>query len=650
MTKKRRQATPDGLPKVLRTCYEQLPYRTRGVSVNMNTPSLYEKVCFLLSCFYRSIRLARARGQTAPQMLLRAARGMKNGPKPFVRRVVAFSIQPDLKEPADTSHYERWLRTQATLFAATPSGPRLSVVMPTLNTPERFLREAIASVQAQTYLNWELCIVDDASESPHVRELLKKFAREDPRILFSVRSSRGGISEATNQAIRLASGDYLAFLDHDDVLAKDALSAVTAKILETNADIVYTDHDYLGEDGRHRNPFFKPGWSPDLFLAQMYLGHLVVVRRSLLWRAGFLRPECDGSQDYDLVLRCVRAGARVEHVPGVLYHWRQHSGSTAGNHDSKPYAHEAGKRAIQDHLDSAHAGARVEDGRDLFCYDVRYPLPNPAPMASVIIPTRDRIDLLSACVQSILQNTAYERYEIVIVDNQSVEPRTHAWLEQEVRRDARMRVVRAAIPFNWSRLNNLGASEARGEVLIFLNNDTEALTPDWMQRLVENAVRPQIGVCGPLLLYPDGTIQHAGVVLGLGGWAGHLYRGAAAVHDQRFFVSPVLRRNVLAVTGACMAMATETFRRLGGFDESFVVCGSDVEICLRAHREGLRNVYVPEARLIHHESKSRKTDDIPDVDFRRSAEEYGVFRTGGDPLYNPNLDPTSLIPELRGGL
>jgi O-antigen biosynthesis protein len=259
---------------------------------------------------------------------------------------------------------------------------------------------------------------------------------------------------------------------------------------------------------------------------------------------------------------------------------------------------------------------------------------------------KDRIDLMSACVRSILDNTDYAPYELLILDSGSSEPNVLSWMQSMAHEDRRVRIVPAPVPSNWPRLNNLGATAASGQVLIFLNGDTEVLSRDWMQRLAENALRPGIGACGPLLLYGDGSIQHAGVVVGLGGCADHVFKGSQAVHDQRLFVSPVLRRNVLAVTGACMAIAAETFGSLGGFDDSFV-CGSDVAICLRAHRQGLWNLYLPEVRLTHHESKTHVAYDMPAVDFMRSADEYGRFRNEGDPLYNPNLDLMSLIPELR---
>jgi GT2 family glycosyltransferase len=579
------------------------------------------------------------------------ARALRHGPRGFARRAILHADQSALA--AVTTHctaprpfdYAEWALEQAPAAAPVSGLGRISVVMPTCNTPADFLREAIGSVREQRYTDWQLCICDDASVDPHVRRMLEEYAAQDSRIRLHFRAERGGIVAASNDAIALADGQWLTFLDHDDVLQPDALGAVVQRLHE-GADVVYTDHDCLGEDGKRVSPFFKPDWSLDLFLAQMYLGHLVAFDRKWITAVDGLREGTDGAQDYDMVLRCVQKGARVAHVPRVLYHWRQHIGSTAANADSKPYAHGAGRRAIQHFLDLSASGAVVSDSPSTFCYDVRYPV-DPQATASIIIPTRDRIDLLEKCLTSLRRHTGFKRYEIIVVDNGSVEQASLDWLAAE-QESGRLHVIRADVPFNWSLLNNLAAAEATGDVLVFLNNDTEITDPDWLLRLMENALRRDVGVAGPLLLYADATIQHAGVVIGMGGWADHVFKGLPPVHAQQYFASPMLRRNVLAVTGACMAIAADKFRQLGGFDESFIVCGSDVELCLRAYRRGLVNVYVPESRMIHHESKTRDPRAIPETDFVRSAEAYAPYRTEGDPYFNPNLDTMSCIPFPRG--
>lgn len=598
-----------------------------------------------------SAREARRVGVSPMKILALGVRALRHGPRGFARRAILHADQSALA--AVTTHctaprpfdYAEWARNQAPVATSVRGLGCISVIMPTCDTPADFLREAIGSVRAQHYTDWQLCICDDASVEPHVRGMLNDYAAQDSRIRLHFRADRGGIVAASNDAIALADGQWLTFLDHDDVLQPDALGAVVERLHE-GADVVYTDHDCLSEDGKRVSPFFKPDWSLDLFLAQMYLGHLVAFDRKWITAVDGLREGTDGAQDYDMVLRCVQKGARVEHVPRVLYHWRQHSGSTAANADSKPYAHGAGSRAIQHFLDLSASGAVVSDSPSTFCYDVRYPVDAQA-TASIIIPTRDRIDLLETCLTSLRRHTRFKRYEIIVVDNGSVEQASLDWLAAE-QESGRLRVIRAEVPFNWSLLNNLAAAEATGDVLVFLNNDTEITDPDWLLRLMENALRRDVGVAGPLLLYADATIQHAGVVVGMGGWADHVFKGLPPVHAQQYFASPMLRRNVLAVTGACMAIATDKFRQLGGFDESFIVCGSDVELCLRAYHHGLVNVYVPESRMIHHESKTRDPRAIPEGDFVRSAEAYAPYRTEGDPYFNPNLDAMSCIPVPRG--
>lgn len=628
----------------------------------MKKPNLFVRIRALLRAVVRSIRHARDAGLGPVQIARKTVNCIRLGPRGFARHVIAYDqlAQMDAREsqrvsaavPVDASGtelsaYERWLQQHEPTVATLIDGSLISVIMPTCNTPESFLHEVIASVLAQTYQNWELCICDDASDTPHVRRILADVGMRDPRIHVVYRQQRGGIADATNDALKLATGKYVAPLDHDDLLHPDALASVAAEFARTSADIVYTDHDCVDESGSRRLPYFKPDWSLDLFLSQMYLGHLVVFRRDMVERLGGLRPEMDGAQDYDLVLRCVSDGAKIAHVPRVLYHWRQHSGSTSANANSKPYAHDAGRRAIQSYLDQACPGAQAMDGAYTFCYDVRYNLTTDQPLVSIVIPTRDRVDLLDVCVRSLREQTLYKQYEILVVDNGSVEPETAHWFER-MSRTPGLRVMPADIPFNWSALNNLAAREARGKVLVFLNNDTEVFDGQWLERLVDVALRPDVGVCGPLLLYGDMTIQHAGVVVGMGGWADHVFKGLPATHVQKCFTSPVMRRNVLAVTGACMAMEKAKFDAIGGFDESFIICGSDVEICLRAFHSGLLNVYVPEAKLVHHESKTRDPSNIPETDFVRSEQAYYPYRTVGDPYFNQNLDPMSCVPRPRG--
>ncbi|RUL64589.1 glycosyltransferase family 2 protein [Dyella dinghuensis] len=589
--------------------------------------------------------------------MVRVLRNVMRGPRFFSRRVMAFDQAKLAANPSGTpiqkgldgfEAYRSWTVTQEPRVALREHGELISVLMPTCETPQEFLREAIASVRAQSYSNWELCIYDDASSAQHVHDILQEEAAADPRIIVMKGGARGGISAASNEALKIARGKFVVLLDHDDLLHPDALAAVMAAMDGDKTDIIYSDHDCIDESSRRKFPFFKPDWSPDLFLSQMYLGHLVAIRRDLIHEVGLFDSSMDGAQDYDLILRCIAGGAEVHHISRVLYHWRQHAGSTAGNADSKPYAHHAGRAALQRYLDKVYPGAIARDGVNSFCYDVRYPVPQDSRGidSSIIIPTRDGLDLLRTCISSLKKVTDAARYELIVVDNGSKEIATLRWLE-DMAGSGVIKLIRADVPFNWSYLNNLAAEQARGDVLVFLNNDIEIIDPEWLSRLVEHALRTDVGVCGPLLLYGDMTIQHAGVVLGLGGWADHVFKGMQPLHIQSNYVSPIMRRNVLAVTGACMAIEAKKFDALGGFDESFQVCGSDVELCLRAYRRGLLNVYVPEARLIHHESKTRDPRDIPAGDFEQSERAYAPFRTEGDPYYNENLDYLSCVPQLR---
>lgn len=365
---------------------------------------------------------------------------------------------------------------------------------------------------------------------------------------------------------------------------------------------------------------------------------------------GGLRPESNGAQDYDLWLRASLKARKVEHVPRVLYHWRLHETSTSLNSDSKPYAHEAGRKAVEsyicDRYRSARSNIQIADGEYAFTYKAEFDLPKQL-VVSVIIPTRDRVDLLRPCVEGILNRSSWKNLEVLILDNGSREEQTQEYLHSIQKSDPRVRVVRADIPFNWSRLNNIGARESRGDVFIFLNNDTQVISPGWIESLAGYASLPDVGVVGGLLLFEDGTIQHSGVVVGMGGWADHVFRTQQPSHFVgEPFVSPVLTRNVLAVTGACAAITREKFELLGGFDESFIICGSDVELCLRAYRHGYFNVMCAEARLYHYESKTR-TPHVPEEDFKQSDVKYAPYRVHKvDPFYNPNLSLAKTMPLL----
>ncbi len=522
-----------------------------------------------------------------------------------------------------------------------------SILVPLYNTPDQFLRELIDSVQAQTCLDWELCLAD-ASDSEHayVEQVCREYAAVDDRIKFKKLRKNLMISGNTNEAAKMATGRYICLLDHDDLIAPTALEENKTAIQLYGSDILYSDEDHLLMDGTHGNPFFKPDWSPDLLYSQMYICHFLVFRRELFEGIGGFRSKYDGSQDYDLMLRLCEKTNKIYHIPKILYTWRESPSSTASNADSKPYAQFAGKDALDEHLKKIYGEkAHADESEYLFVYDARYPLPEDLSI-SIIIPMKDKWELTDACVKSIIEKSTWKNYEILILDNRSESNGTKRWFKKITGEYRNVRVIRADMEFNWSKLNNFGMRHAKGNVYIFLNNDTVVITPDWMERLAEKAVRKDTGVVGPLLLYEDNTIQHAGIVVGIGGWADHVFKGMQPVHYGAPFVSPMVTRNVTAVTGACMAVAKTTIEKIGNFDESFIICGSDVELGIRANQKGLFNVYDASVRLYHLESKSRDSF-IPEIDFKRSYEVYTPYREGCDPYFNPNLDINSTSPKQR---
>jgi glycosyltransferase involved in cell wall biosynthesis len=525
--------------------------------------------------------------------------------------------------------------------------PLMSIVIPVHDTPVAFLQAAVDSVNQQWYDRWELCICNDGSKRPDTLKLLDQLEKSDSRIKVTHRAQAGHIALASNDAIAMAQGDYIVFLDHDDKLAAHALLRLTQTLAaRPELDFIYSDEDKIDSKGRRSLPFFKPDWSPVLLWSQNYIGHLMCIRRSLLLELGGFKPGTHGSQDHDLMLRMAAHGATITHLSEVLYHWRMHPASTSSSPEAKPYAHIAGKEAVTRHLSERYGAQfnRVDDSEYAFVYQPRFNVPA-GTTASIIIPTRDHAELLRDCIDSIRQLTQGINYEIIVLDNGSQESATHSYFAT-LDSETRIKVISADMPFNWSRLNNMGRQHAKGQVLVFLNNDTKVISSDWLLRLVEHALLPDVATIGPMLLYPDGTIQHAGVVVGMGGWADHVFKGEPVTHFPSPFVSSVLPRNVLANTGACVAIATQRLDQLGGFDEAFQICGSDVELGIRAHNQGYHNVYLPDVRLYHLESKTRSSH-VPAVDFEQSALKYAPFRLEGDPFYNPNLDLSCAKPTPR---
>jgi glycosyltransferase involved in cell wall biosynthesis/2-polyprenyl-3-methyl-5-hydroxy-6-metoxy-1,4-benzoquinol methylase len=537
--------------------------------------------------------------------------------------------------------------------AALPRTPLVSVLMPVFDTPEPLLRRAIDSVLGQLYPHWELCIADDASKRPHVRRVLAEYAARDRRIKVVVREENGHIAVASNSALEVATGDFVALLDHDDELAPHALYLIAEELnAHPDADLLYSDEDKLDLSGERRDPYFKPDWSPDLLLSHNYFCHLGVYRTALVRRLGGFRKGFEGSQDYDLVLRCARetAPARIRHIPHVLYHWRMIQGSTAAETRAKSYAETASLRALREHLAAGSHGADVEPGRLPTTFHVRWPVPDPAPRVTLVIPTRDGMAVLQRCIESILARTDYPNYEILVVDNQSRDPATLEYFAS-LRKTERVRILPFDAPFNYSAINNAAVRAAGGSVVALLNNDVEIITPTWLSEMVGLALRPDVGAVGAKLLYPDNRIQHGGVATGIMGVAGHLHRflprDAPGYAAQAQVVT-----NVSVVTAACLVVRRALYDEVGGLDEkNLAIAFNDVDFCLRLDAAGYRNVWTPFAELYHHESFSRGLEDTPEKQARFAREIQFMERRWGrrlvsDPYYSPNLSLFSERHEL----
>ncbi len=527
-------------------------------------------------------------------------------------------------------------------IAGWPAPPLISVLMPVHDPDVAVLEAALESVRNQLYGHWELCIADDASMRPAVVRLLDRYAGLDPRIKVVHRHENGHIAHATNTALALAQGQFCAFLDHDDLLAEHALYEVARAIVtDPDLDLIYSDEDKVDDLGQRFEPHFKPDWNPELLYAQNYLNHLTVIRTSRVREVGALRAGFEGSQDHDLLLRVADhlTPDRVLHIPKVLYHWRAAVGSGTYSDRSLAKAEDARLRALTDMIARRGWPHRAERGPRGFNRLVRA-LPEP-PLVSIVIPTRDLADSLAEVLDGLLARTDYGPLEIIIVDNDSVEPATRDLFERHAA-DPRVRVLPSPGPFNFSALSNAGAAAARGDVLLFLNNDVEVIEPGWLRELVSIACDPQVGAVGAKLLYPDGSLQHGGVVLGVGGIACHSHLGIPR-DDPGYFARMVILQEVSAVTGACLALRRSVFEEVGGFDQQHLaVAFNDIDLCLRIGAAGYRVIWTPHAQLIHHESKSRGLEDTLGKRTRFEAEMRTMEARWGkllvrDPFYNPNL-------------
>lgn len=566
------------------------------------------------------------------------------GPKEFwVRLTERFQT--------DDVDYEEWYRNhrpseeelERQLRGKFAYMPLISILVPVYNTPESFLKQMIQSVRAQTYGNWELCIANANPGNKEVGDILRIASEKDQRIRVTDVPENEGIAQNTNAALKIASGEYVGLLDHDDLLTKDALyEVVKALNQQEKPEMLYSDEDKVTTDlTEHFQPYMKPDFNLDLLRSNNYICHFFVAKKSLIEDVGAFRGEFNGAQDYDLILRCSEKAAGIAHIPRILYHWRVHKASTADNPASKIYAFDAGKRAIEEHLKRCGQDGEVSHAKDLGYYRVKYKVKG-SPLVSIIIPNKDEVESLDKCLQSIEKST-YKNYEIIVVENNSVKDETFAYYKKIEAKG--VKVVYWEKGFNYSAINNYGASYAKGDYLLLLNNDVEVITPDWLEEMLGNCQRKEVGIVGVKLYYPDDTVQHAGIIVGIGGIAGNIFVGLPRRYTGYFHKASV-QQDLSAVTAACMMVKRSVYEAVKGLDEKLQVAFNDVDFCLRVRKAGYLVVYNPYAELYHYESKTRGSEDTKEK-VRRFQSEIEYMRShhldilkNGDPMYNRNLTLT----------
>lgn len=570
-------------------------------------------------------------------------------------RAVRFALRRPTPEQRFTEAYAAWLearrpgaeelRLQGKAAAAWSYRPLVSVCMPVYNPDPQALRAAVDSVRRQSYDRWELCVCDDASSRDGVRRTLEELAAAEPRITLVRFEENGGISRATNGALAVAGGEYVAFLDDDDLIEPHTLFLYVQELQADAAiDVVYCDEDVVLPSGRRSYPLLKPGWSPETLLGMNYVTHFVMARRELVEEVGGLRPERDGAQDHDLMLRLSERTSAIRHIPEVLYSWRQSSRSTSLDSSAKPWAYQAGMQAVRDALERRGLAASVEPGAFPGAYRIRYALPEPPPHVEIVIPTRDRADLLGPCLESIRSTTDYPDYAITVLDNDSAEDNTAALLSR-----SGVRVLPAPGPFNYSAIMNRGFASTDAEFVLTLNNDTLVRDPQWMAGLVELCAQPDVGAVGCRLEFSDGRLQHEGIALGCGVPAANLAFEAPGIRLAGIGLMRTVR-DASAVTGACCLIRRSAWEAVGGFDEDFAVAYNDVDFCIRLRKHGYRVLYTPYVTVVHEESQSRgalhpSQDEV--LLLRRWADEI----VDGDPLFSPRLTigPHGLVLDSEDG-
>lgn len=522
------------------------------------------------------------------------------------------------------------------------NGPCFSIAVPLYQTKEKYLREMIESVQAQTYTNWELCLADGSGREHSLQPVVGEYIAKDKRIKYCLLDSNEGIAGNTNEALKMADGDFVVLTDHDDLLSPEALyQCAKAVQKEPQTDVIYSDEDKVDMSGRKFfEPHFKSDYNIDLLCTMNYICHLFVVRKDVMEQAGLFESCYDGAQDHDFILRCTEKAEHIVHIPKVLYHWRSHMQSTSENPESKLYAFENGCKAVKAHYDRIGVPAEVVQGPFYGMYRTKY-LWKEQPLVSIIIPNKDHVADLRKCMDSIEEKSVYRNFEFVIVENNSTEEETFAYYKEIETRD-NVNVLYYKGDFNYSKINNFGVVQAKGEYILLLNNDTEMIEPDSIKEMLDVCMRPDVGIVGAKLIFEDNTIQHAGVIIGFGGVAGHAFIGQDR-DDNGYFSRIISVQDLSAVTAACLMVRRSVFDEVEGLNEEFKVAFNDIDFCLKVRKAGYLVVYNPYAQFYHYESKSRGQEDSADK-VARFQQEIGLFgeRWGellehGDPYYNPNL-------------
>lgn len=593
------------------------------------------------------IQWTRMLKKLSPYTIQKGFRYLKHyGPKEFWIRL------HERFEPEEVPYgpwYQAYVPDQETLEAQKKHKfdyrPLISIAVPAYQTPVEFLKQMIESLISQTYPEWELCIANASPDNEEMQRVLADYSAKDSRVRFCNLKENLGIAENTNRAFSMAKGEFMGLLDHDDLLAPNALYEIVQALQDhPQADALYTDEDKVTtEMDEHFQPHLKPDFNLDLLRSNNYICHFFVVRRSIVEKAGGFRKEFDGAQDYDFIFRCTENAREVLHVPEILYHWRTHKASTADNPASKMYAFEAGKRAIEANLERTGTKGVVSHTQDLGFYRVKYPVQG-KPLVSVIIPNKDEKETLQTCMEMLNNNTSYQNFEIIIIENNSTTDEIFRYYK-ELSKDPRIHLLRWGKEFNYSAINNFGVAHAKGEYLLFLNNDIKSINPDWMEELLGVCQRPEVGGVGAKLIYPDNTIQHAGCVVGMGGIAGHMFVDMPADRTGYLHKASLLQ-DMSAVTAACLMMKKEVFEEAGGFTEELAVAFNDVDLCLKVRKNNHLIVYDPYAKLYHMESKTRGAEDSKEK-VRRFQTEIEYMRChwldilkNGDPYYNKNLSLT----------